>query len=409
MRPLRIVLVFMEPPNPFGNAGARWFYVLFRELVQRGHKVTVFSGGSKMADIEQSRALFSGERWDLRCYSPPPLPRWRGTLQTVARPFSYPFSEEMQRDLKRELDLGFDVLHLEQVWSGWLGLPWAERALLNIHFSMQIDSSETPPQGLRQRVMRNRILASERKLLRSYRWISSLTPRLTEYVQGVNPQARALTAPFGLDCSLYPFVLPEQPEENPTVGLIGSFDWTPTYLAGRRLIDSLWPKIRSARPDARLCLVGRSASRAFGAYAGRDGIEVAQDVDDVVPYFHRCSVMLYAPRVGTGMKIKVLEAFALGVPVVTNAEGIEGLPAESGVHAEIHEEDSGLVSGTLELLANRSKARRMSVAARALVESVCSPQATVDRVEDIYGLMLGLPDTSAVNAEPSDEVGIGCR
>ena len=55
MSPLRIVLLMIEPPLPFGNAAARWFYVLLRGLVERGHNVTAFATCSKPE--EMARAL----------------------------------------------------------------------------------------------------------------------------------------------------------------------------------------------------------------------------------------------------------------------------------------------------------------------------------------------------------------
>ena len=52
MKPLRIVVVMPEAPVPFGNAAARWYYVLVRELVARGHRVTCFSASSKASELE---------------------------------------------------------------------------------------------------------------------------------------------------------------------------------------------------------------------------------------------------------------------------------------------------------------------------------------------------------------------
>ena len=58
MRPLRVVLVMVEPPLPFGTAAARWYYVLLRGLVQRGHRVTAFAVCSNPADVERAASIF---------------------------------------------------------------------------------------------------------------------------------------------------------------------------------------------------------------------------------------------------------------------------------------------------------------------------------------------------------------
>src|SRR5438552_13998772 len=86
MPPLRIALVMIEPPLPFGNAAARWFYVLLRGLVERGHDVSAFAACSKPSDLDEAARLFPRPEYDLRCY---PFPERRGVLakaQTLRRP-----------------------------------------------------------------------------------------------------------------------------------------------------------------------------------------------------------------------------------------------------------------------------------------------------------------------------------
>src|SRR5579885_2252150 len=132
MRSLRIVLVMIEPPLPLGNAAARWFYVLLKGLVERGHRVTAFAACSRAADIKEAQKLFPAPDYDLRCY---PFPHRKGAaakLQTLRRPYSYMFGSDLRRDLEKRLAEGFDVLHLEQLWSSWLGAGHRERALVNI-------------------------------------------------------------------------------------------------------------------------------------------------------------------------------------------------------------------------------------------------------------------------------------
>ena len=94
--------------------------------------------------------------------------------------------------------------------------------------------------------------------------------------------------------------------------------------------------------------------------------------------------MLYAPGRGSGMKVKILESFGFGVPVVTTSEGVEGLPALDGVHAGVCDDDAGLIDRTVELLRDRAGQNRQRAAGRALVESHCGPKPTVDAIEQIY-------------------------
>ncbi|HEY2155977.1 MAG TPA: glycosyltransferase family 4 protein [Isosphaeraceae bacterium] len=379
----RVVLVMIEPPSPFGNAAARWFYVLLRGLVARGHRVAAFAACSKPREIDEARGLFPSPDYDLRPY---PFPAGGGAgskLRTFRRPYSYMFSPELRRDLGAELAKGYDVLHLEQLWAGWLGLGHAAKAVVNIHYLARIDLADAPTSGAAGLIRHRMMLGAETRLIRAYPRITTLSPRLTEAVAAINPRAHVSTVPLGIDASLYPFGTDPAPRP-PTLGLIGSFDWRPSYAAAERLMTRLWPEIRRRVPDARLLVVGRRAKSALAAFLDTPGLEIAEDVPDAIPYFRAIDALLYAPPRGSGMKVKVLEAFALGTPVVTNAEGIEGLPASDGVHAGVAEDDAGLIERAAALLRDPGLRESRRVAARALLESHCGPRPTVDAVEAVH-------------------------
>jgi glycosyltransferase involved in cell wall biosynthesis len=278
---------------------------------------------------------------------------------------------------------GFDVLHLEPLWAGWVGLEYAERALLHIHYLYCFDLAQKVAGSIVERARRIATRRAERELLRSYPTISTLTPRSTACVEAINPGPRVHTAPFGIDLALYPFEPGRTATGPPVVGLIESFRWEPTYSAGLRLLERLWPAIKKRAPVARLQIVGRSARAALGERAKGADITIDEDVPDIVPYFRGRDVLLYAPAPASGMNVKVIEEFALGVPVVTTAEGVEGLPADDGVHAGICEDDRGFVDRALELMRNSAQAERQRLAARQLIEACCGPGPTVRRIEEI--------------------------
>src|SRR5262249_51915328 len=164
--PRRVVLVMIEPPLPFGNAAARWFYVLLRGLVARGHRVTAFAACSRPAEIDRARALFPAPTYDLRCYPFPVRRGLRAKLATLRRPYSYMFRPDLRRELQATLANGFDVLHLEQLWSAWLMGPWRWKTLVNVHHLVWIDLAEVRPATWRGRLERGLVRATERRLVR---------------------------------------------------------------------------------------------------------------------------------------------------------------------------------------------------------------------------------------------------
>ncbi|MEP7341486.1 MAG: glycosyltransferase family 4 protein [Acidobacteriota bacterium] len=388
MTSLRILIVLTDPPLPFGNAAARWYYVLCKGLVERGHRVTVFAAYSKPEELEQACKLFPAPQYDMRYYTHQMRTGLRGKLETLRRPYSYLFSPELQRDLDAEIERGCDILHLEHIWTGWLGLKHTQRTLLTVLYVFGIDLADTNSPTFAGRLRQRLSLRAEKSLLRHYPVISTLTPRLTDFVRAINPAASVQTVPLGLDFSLYPFAVEQPSQTPPVVSLIGSFSWGPTHSAGVRLLTRLWPEIKRRLPQAQLQIVGREARKAMEPFIGGADIAIHENVPDTLPYFRRASVLLYAPSRGSGMKVKVMEAMALGVPVVTTSEGVEGLPAEDGIHAGVCEDDEGLIARTVALLNNPAQQHRQRHAARALIERHCGPEPTLAAVEEVYRSIL---------------------
>jgi polysaccharide biosynthesis protein PslH len=377
----------VEAPVPFGNAAARWFYVLLRELVARGHRVTAFAACSKPAEMDEARKLFPAPQYDLRLYPFPVRKGLAAKFATFRWPYSYMFSPELKRDLEAELARGFDVLHLEQLWAGWLGLAHRDRVLVNVHHLVWIDLEHVRPPTLRGRFDRWLMFRAERTLVRRLRHFRACSPRLVPEILGANPAAEVATVPVGIDPALYPFIPDDRRTGEPVVSVIGNMGWYPTHSAAVRLVTRLWQEVKKRVPAARLQLVGWGAKAALADYLALPDVTVEENVPDTRPYFERTAVLLYAPGRGSGMKIKILEALGYGVPVVTTSEGVEGLPVADGVHAGVCEDDAGLVDRAVKLLQDPAAQNRQRRAARSLLESHCGPKPTVDAIETIYAGM----------------------
>jgi glycosyltransferase involved in cell wall biosynthesis len=309
---------------------------------------------------------------------------WFQRLESLRRPSSYLFSTELRQNLERVLQDRVDVLHLEELSTGWLGLQHRTRAVLSILnlYGIDLQSLRSFPQW-RYRMMAQ----AERRLIRQYPTITTLTARLAGQVRQITPDAHIATTPLGLALDQYPF-RPAPDTSTPTVGLIGNFSWAPTVSAATRLLDRLWPAIRRLVPGARLQLVGRQVRTSLGARDFGPGVSIHENAEDIAPYFRNLDVLLYAPLHATGMKIKVLEAMAFGVAVVTNEEGMEGIPAEDGIHVGLAEDDAGLVGRTVALLESHTRRTQQASRARALIETHCSSDVALDRTEALYRDML---------------------
>jgi len=373
----------IEPPIPFGNAAARWFYVLLCELVHRGHDVTAFVAGNQQCDLDRAAELFPSPKYDLRLFTFPNRVGWRSKLESFRKPYSYMFSDAFKQELSNEIKKGVDVLHLEQLSAGWLGFEDSDRALLHIHFLYSIDL-EDANLGWKSRFHKFQMCRTERKLIRQYPTVSTLSDRLAGQIKAISPRKNVPIIPLGIDVENYPYISNEERTVEPVVSMIGSMTWYPSYSAAVRLITRLWPEIKKRVPSARLEIVGREARKQLNCYVSLPDVIIEENVPDILPYFRRAGVMLYAPSRGSGTKVKVQEGFCQGVPIVTTTEGVEGLPAKDGVHAGICDDDAGLVDRCVELLQSIVIQNRYRRAARELIESHCGIQPAIDALEVAY-------------------------
>jgi glycosyltransferase involved in cell wall biosynthesis len=409
VKPLRVVVVMIEPPLPFGSAAARWYYVLLRGLVERGHRVTAFAVCSNPSDIAAAAAMFPAPQYDLRCH---PIENRSGVaakLETIRRPHSHLFRDGFRRELAAVLGDGFDLLHLEMLWSGWTALEVdPARVLVNLHYLYAIDDADSSFVDFRtglQRALRKR---AERNLLQRFGQIAAITPRLENAAREITgARLPVCWFPFAIDPTLYRFVLASERPPRPTVSLIGSMNWRPSHAAAVRLIAKLWPGIKHQVPDARLRIVGWRARSMLPEYLDLPDVEIVENVADIRPYFSDSSVMVHAADHASGIKVKIVEAMAFGVPVVTNAEGIEGLTVRDGVHLIVSEGDREIIERTAALLRDQPEQERMRLAARQWIDAQCSPPRALDAVEHCYHEMIarrvGLQSTTLASA-PSQSV-----
>lgn len=110
----------------------------------------------------------------------------------------------------------------------------------------------------------------------------------------------------------------------------GSMDYHANAEAASYFAREIWPLVRGRCPELRYTIVGRSPGPEVLALAGQPGIEVTGTVPDVRPYYREALVVVVPVSVGSGTRLKILEAMAAGVPVVSTALGAEGLATRPG-------------------------------------------------------------------------------
>lgn len=187
--------------------------------------------------------------------------------------------------------------------------------------------------------------------------------------------------PTGVDASYF---TPSPNPEPHTMAFLGSMDWEANAHAVRWFLQECFPTIRAEFPDARFLVVGRNPPQDLRDLAASDsGIIVTGTVADVRPHLARASIMVLPLHVGGGTRIKVFEALAAGLAVVSTFVGVEGLPVRHGKEVLQADSKADFTEATLTLLRQPNQARALSLNGRRLVEEHFSWQAASQKFKSL--------------------------
>jgi glycosyltransferase involved in cell wall biosynthesis len=150
----------------------------------------------------------------------------------------------------------------------------------------------------------------------------------------------------------------------------GSMDWRANEDAVLFFGREILPRISESLPEASLKIVGRQPGRPVHRLAEMNPqIQVTGGVEDVRPHFAESSLFVVPIRIGGGTRIKIFEAMASNVPVVSTRIGAEGLPVLDQVHLWLADTPDEFARAAVRLLQDRAMARRMAEQAWALVST----------------------------------------
>jgi len=185
----------------------------------------------------------------------------------------------------------------------------------------------------------------------------------------------------GVDCEY--FQPPAQRICRPTVIFTGNMAYFPNVRTAVTLGRSIFPRIRHAIPDAELLIVGASPEPQVTALGEMDGVTVTGFVNDMRDYLSRAAVYVCPMWIGTGIKNKLLEAMAMGLPVVSTPEACSGLAVADGENVLLATSEDEFVEQTVALLGDYARGDRIGGSGRALVEGEYSWDVAIRRYEEL--------------------------
>jgi glycosyltransferase involved in cell wall biosynthesis len=292
--------------------------------------------------------------------------------------------------LKRET---FDVIHVDSVhlsavmeplrqacgkariFYNWHNIEselmsrYAGRALSFLHRAYALRTA----QALRQ---------AERHILETAHGHIVCSPRERSQLLAIAPQARIATIENGVDTTLVSSA-GDPPEGRSTIIFVGAMSYHANVDGAVYFARDVWPALRARYPRFDLALVGADPSPAVRALGSLTGITVTGTVEEILPYYHQAFAAVVPLRIGGGTRLKILEAMAAGVPVISTAIGAEGLevtPEKNILLAETPE-DWLRTAGQIE---DPAAWLKLAGAGRKLVEDRYDWTKLGERLEETY-------------------------
>lgn len=201
---------------------------------------------------------------------------------------------------------------------------------------------------------------------------------------GAEGNGRIRVLPNGVDLEY--FAPPGGPRDKETIVFTGKMSYHANVTAALYLLDEVMPRVWAERPQARVQIVGQDPPPAIvsRARAQPDRVAVTGWVQDLRPFLGRATVAAAPIVYGAGIQNKVLEAMAMGAPVVTTPNGTSALDVESGREALVADEADGLALAILRLLDDAPLREKVSRGGRLYVEQNHNWDQVARQLEDIY-------------------------
>jgi glycosyltransferase involved in cell wall biosynthesis len=210
----------------------------------------------------------------------------------------------------------------------------------------------------------------ELRMFRRFQAGSVVSSKELEFVRSMveNTACRIEVVPNGVDCQYHSFR--QYPVCPDTLIYNGALTYSANYDAMRFFLSEVYPLLRQQRPVASLTITGSTAGVDRSGLRLDESVHFSGYVADVRSLVGGSAVCVVPIRQGGGTRLKILEAMALGVPVVSTSKGAEGLAVTSGQHVLLADSPVEFAAQTLAVMQDAALRERLTTQARQLVEQV---------------------------------------
>ncbi|MEO0073538.1 MAG: glycosyltransferase family 4 protein [candidate division WOR-3 bacterium] len=391
MRILEIVMNVPYPPNDGGRIGV---YRPAEALVRRGHElcfVCLVPRGERVPEEFARTFLVRSMVADLRTRLP-------GMLFNLLSPVPYTFAKHQPPGFFELVQIAADEFKPDIVLTDSLhvapfGLAAARRAgvpvVLRAHNVDSVlmarfrDTRRNPLARSYAAIQYHKLVRYEKRFLPLFDRRIAVTSVDAATLSRIAGGVRVDAIPAGVDVEY--FCPKSTPEDDRVIISVALMRWTPNIVSTRWFLEKVLPLVRAECPEARFLIVGAEPPESIRAYHDGEKTIVTGLVDDVRPLIAQAAVFVVPTQVGSGIRIKVLEALAMGKAVVSTSigcEGIEGLV--NGENIVIADQAEDFARSVVALMRDPSRRREMGRRGRELICQHYQWDAIASRFEALF-------------------------
>lgn len=393
---MKILQLCIRVPYPPADGGTIAMHSLGQSLIQQGAEVKILAMNTsrhyvKLDSLPESyRTKTKIEAVDIDTRIKP-LAALRNLFTNVSynvKRFDHPVFHQKLRELFAKEK--FDVVQFESIFAGpYLqtvkensGAKCVLRAH-NIEYLIWQRMAETDGNFLKKRYLRllsARLKKYETDIIGKFDALLPMTQQDSKVFSEINLTVQQKIIPIALNPDVYPY----EDNKNDELSLfhLGSMDWMPNQEAIEWFLENCWYEIKKSSPSLKLYLAGRG----FPDSLRIDDSNIIYDeaVSNAVDYMKSKSVMIVPLLSGSGMRVKILQAFALGIPVVSTTIGAEGIECADGENILVADSPSDFISATVKLINDPALRKSIGGNARNLFMKKYSSERIAEEVIQFY-------------------------
>jgi glycosyltransferase involved in cell wall biosynthesis len=298
----------------------------------------------------------------------------------------------------------FDAVHADQLWMAPYALAARHRArqagrrmpiVLDQHNAVYLvprrlsESAGNPVTRWSFAAESRRLARFEARVCRDFDKVVTVTHEdgqalQTLYSNGSRPEAFPVI-PICIDPGPAPAF--DRPRGEPAMFFLGGMHWPSNYDGALWFFRDVLPRVWRSQPEARLLVVGRQPPAELHRAGAR--VEAPGFVPDVRGYWNRSRAFVVPLRSGAGMRVKILDAWARGVPVVSTRIGAEGLACHPGEDILIADTPEDFAQATLKVLTDCALAERLARNGRRTVERCYDWRQVYPAWDEVYTSIAG--------------------